>query len=130
MPGYTIDRFANGTGTTTASASATVTAGHRFALMGGSARISVNASATVTCVLTTGTAVQTFIVTTPGAGTVHFVVADDGSVSADGGAEDDCYVCIGKNHVAKSGETLSLVITASTGGSAAAVVISGIDYTE
>ncbi len=130
MASYLPTRFGNGTGSTTATATTTVTSAHRFILTGGAASIKVNATGgAVTCVVTTGSAVQTFNYIAAVGVDVSFVVAE-GGVLAPGQTGETVVIPIGKHFVALSGETLSMVITGPAASTGANVVMHGVDYTE
>ncbi len=128
MASYVPTRFGNGTGTTTATATTTVTAGHRFILTGGAAVIKATAG-DVTCVVTTGAAVQTFTWAATNGGKIAFIFGEGGGLAA-AGTEADVVIPIGKHFVALSGETLSVVITGAGSSTGANVVMHGVDYTQ
>lgn len=132
MASYIVDRFGAATGSTSATASTTVTTSHRFVVMGGGASITTGSTAgTVTCTLTTGSATHTWKVgVSTTSSEIMFVVGDGGAAEGTDATPEFVVISIGKNHVAKSGETLSLAISGPTGSTGASAHISGIDYTE
>lgn len=127
-----MSRFSNGTGTTSATASSTVTTGHRFLVTGGGATIITSTTAgTVTATLTTGSATHTWnIAVGTSAVQISFVIGGGAGALSDSGSGKTNYVFdIGKNFVALSTETLSLAISGPTGSTGASAILFGADYT-